>query len=257
MSTRYKASTRRKRDQESVKFYSVTVEEREQIGGYTLLHYRWDSPVEPGQFVMARAANFPLALDPFLARPLSFYDYDGEVASLLFEVRGRGTALLDKAGPFEVTAPLGKGFRVNNDVRAALLGGGIGVAPMKILSRRLEKLDIEHHVFLGFADAATAPIAQDFPGAHVVTMDGSAGTRGTVLDVASPLESYGTVYACGPNPMLAAIKSAAKGACQLSVEERMGCGNGSCNGCVVPVKGRGYVRSCIEGPVFEAEALAW
>ncbi|CAN5721948.1 dihydroorotate dehydrogenase electron transfer subunit [soil metagenome] len=240
-----------------MKFYSVTVEEREQIGGYTLLHYRWDSPVEPGQFVMARAGSFPLTLDPFLARPLSFYDYDGEMASLLFEVRGRGTALLDEAGPFEVTAPLGKGFRVENNGHAALLGGGIGVAPMKILSRRLDKLGIEHDVFLGFADAATTPIARDFPGAKVSTMDGSAGTRGTVLAAAPPLECYGSVYACGPNPMLAAIKRVANGSCQLSVEERMGCGNGSCNGCVVPIKGRGYVRSCIEGPVFEAEALAW
>lgn len=240
-----------------MKFYSVTVEERERIGGYTLLHYRWETPVEPGQFVMARAGNFPLTLDPFLARPLSFYDYDGALASLLFEVRGRGTALLDEVRQIEVTAPLGKGFHIGNDGRAALLGGGIGVAPMKILSRRLDKLGVSHDIFLGFANAATAPICQDFPGAHVATMDGSEGIHGTVLDAAPPLDSYDSVYACGPNPMLAAIKHAATGACQLSVEERMGCGNGSCNGCVVPVKGRGYVRSCVEGPVFEAEALAW
>jgi dihydroorotate dehydrogenase electron transfer subunit len=59
--------------------------------------------------------------------------------------------------------------------------------------------------------------------------------------------------------MLAAVKLAAGNdlRCQLSVEERMGCGNGSCNGCVVPVRGGGYVRSCIEGPVFDAEVVAW
>ncbi|MDP8939391.1 MAG: NAD-dependent dihydroorotate dehydrogenase B electron transfer subunit [Actinomycetota bacterium] len=240
-----------------MKFYSVAVEERERVGGYTLLHYRWEGSVEPGQFVMARAVSFPYALDPFLARPLSYYDHDDMTASLLFEVRGRGTALLDRAQQIEVTAPLGKGFRIENNGRAALLGGGIGVAPMKILSRRLETLGIEHNVFLGFADAATAPISQDFPGASVATMDGSAGIRGTVLDAAPHLERYGAVYACGPDPMLAAVKCAVDGGCQLSVEERMGCGNGSCNGCVVPIKGRGYIRSCVEGPVFEAEALAW
>jgi dihydroorotate dehydrogenase electron transfer subunit len=81
-----------------MKFYSVEVEEREELGSYTLLRYRWtDEPVEPGQFVMARAAGYPTTLDPFLARPFSFYDYDGKTASLLFEVRGRGTALLDLA----------------------------------------------------------------------------------------------------------------------------------------------------------------
>ena len=243
-----------------MKFYSVQVEEREELGSYTLLRYRWRGPVEPGQFVMARAAGYPITLDPFLARPFSFYDYDGTTASLLFEVRGRGTALLDHASTIEVTAPLGKGFRIEPDLgRAALLGGGIGVAPLKILGRRLDAMGVPHDVFLGFADVESAVVAREFPGTKVATMDGSTGTRGTVLDSTDTLEEYGAVYACGPNPMLAAVKLAAgeKGLCQLSVEERMGCGNGSCNGCVVPVHGGGYIRSCVEGPVFPAEVLAW
>jgi dihydroorotate dehydrogenase electron transfer subunit len=244
-----------------MKFYSVQVEERKELGSYTLLRYRWtDGPVEPGQFVMARAAGYPATLDPFLARPFSFYDYDGEMASLLFEVRGRGTALLDLASTIEVTAPLGKGFRIEPGLgRAALLGGGIGVVPLKILGRRLDARGVPHDVFLGFADAKPADVAREFPGAEVATMDGSAGTHGTVLDTTDSLQNYGAVYACGPNSMLAAVKLAAgeNSLCQLSVEERMGCGNGSCNGCVVPVRGGGYIRSCIEGPVFPAEVLAW
>ncbi len=243
-----------------MKFYRVPVEEREVVGGYTLLRYRWDGPVEPGQFVMARTANFLDTLDPLLARPLSFYDHDGEVASLLLEVRGRGTALLDRSAEIEVSAPLGRGFSTGGfDGRAALLGGGIGVAPMKALSRRLKKLGVDHDVFLGFADSRTSRISRDFPGAGVATVDGSEGVTGTVLDLVDDLESYAAVYACGPNPMLAAVKRAAgtDGLRQLSIEERMGCGNGSCNGCAVPVRDRGYVRSCIEGPVFEAEVLAW
>jgi len=244
-----------------VKFHSVKVEGLEEIGGYTLLHYRWDGPVEPGQFVMARVAGYPVTFDPFLARPFSFYDHDGETASLLFEVRGRGTAPLDDSPEkIEVTAPLGRGFRVNGaGGPVALLGGGIGVAPLKVLSRRLESMRIPHDVFLGFADARYSNVAREFPGARVATVDGSAGVCGTVLDAAPDLDHYSAVYACGPNPMLAAVKRAAddNAACQLSVEERMGCGNGSCNGCVVPVRDGGYVRSCIEGPVFDAEALAW
>jgi dihydroorotate dehydrogenase electron transfer subunit len=135
----------------------------------------------------------------------------------------------------------------------------VGVAPLKILGRRLDELGVRHAVFLGFADARTAEIAREFPGAAVATMDGSAGTHGTVLDAAPDLESFPVVYACGPNPMLAALKRAVgEGSiCQLSVEERMGCGNGSCYGCVVPVQSGGYVRSCVEGPVFHAEVLAW
>ena len=244
-----------------MKFHKVKVEERRELGSYTLIHYRWnEAKVEPGQFVMARAAGYPVTLDPFLARPFSFYDYDGEMASLLFEVRGRGTALLDIAPTIEVTVPLGKGFGIEaGPGRAALLGGGIGVAPLKVLSRRLEALCVPHDVFLGFADAETSVVAREFSKVEVATMDGSVGTRGTVLDATGLLTYYATIYACGPNPMLAAVKLAAgeNTLCQLSVEERMGCGNGSCNGCVVPVRGGGYVRSCIEGPVFDAGVLAW
>ena len=244
-----------------MKFHKIKVEERTQLGSYILLRYRWnDAPIDPGQFAMVRAAGYPITLDPFLARPFSFYDYDGEVASLLFEVRGRGTALLDLAPTIEVTAPLGKGFGIEPGLgRAALLGGGIGVAPLKILGRRLDAAGVPHDVFLGFADARSAVVAQEFQGAAVATMDGSEGTQGTVLDTINTLEDYGAVYSCGPNPMLAAVKLAAgeNSLCQLSVEERMGCGNGSCNGCVVPARGGGYIRSCVEGPVFPAEVLAW
>ncbi|HEX2729577.1 MAG TPA: hypothetical protein VHM16_07475 [Rubrobacteraceae bacterium] len=245
-----------------MRFYPVDLEARRESGGYTLLSYRWpEGSVQPGQFVMARVAGYPVTLDPFLARPFSFYDYDGEVASLLFEVRGRGTMLLDRAQDgIEVSAPLGRGFEIEvNGGPAALLGGGIGVAPLKILSRRLTDLDVSHDIFLGFADSRFAAVAEEFPGAKVATVDGSEGTCGTVLDVVPDFDRYRAVYACGPNPMLAAVKAAAGEdcACQLSVEERMGCGNGSCNGCVVPVRDGGYVRSCIEGPVFRAEVLAW
>jgi len=243
-----------------VKFYSVHVEDRERVGNYTLLHYCWPHSVEPGQFVMARSNLSPTILDPLLARPFSFYDHEGERASLLFEVRGRGTALLDRASHIEVTAALGRGFAINASAgRSALLGGGVGVAPLKLLSGRLDQLGLHHDIFLGFADERTAEIARQFPGVTVATMDGSVGAGGTVLDAVPDLQAYDAVYACGPNPMLAAVKRAAgEGSiCQLSVEERMGCGNGSCNGCVVPVEKGGYVRSCVEGPVFRAEALAW
>lgn len=244
-----------------MRFHTVEVADRRELGAYTLLSYRWPGEgVEPGRFVMARAAGYPVTLDPFLARPFSFYDFEDGVASLLFEVRGRGTALLDRATEtIEVTAPLGRGFEVDaSGGKAALLGGGIGVAPLKILGRELAARGVPHDVFLGFLDKRTAAVAEEFSGASVATMDGSAGTPGTVLDAAPDLGQYPTVYACGPNAMLAAVKDVAgpEGLRQLSVEERMGCGNGSCNGCVVPVDG-GYVRSCVEGPVFRAEVLAW
>lgn len=249
-----------------MRFHTVEVADTKRLGRYFVLRYPWAGRIEAGQFVMARHAGYPATLDPFLARPLSLYDHDGETASLLFEVRGRGTQLLSEAtDTFEVSYPLGRGFEVSGEIRrAALLGGGIGVAPFKFLSRRLRERDVEHDVFLGFADATFAGVSTDFTDPRLATMDGSAGGRGTVLDAveeAGGASRYDAVYACGPNAMLAAVNAKlatpANARCQVSVEERMGCGNGSCNGCVVPVKGRGYVRSCIEGPVFDAATLAW
>lgn len=244
-----------------MKFHTVEVERIERLGRYIVLRYPWNDSIEPGQFTMARAAGYPATFDPFLARPFSFYDFDGEIVSLLFEVRGRGTGLLAEAKEaIEVSRPLGKEFRMDGaNGRSLLLGGGVGVAPFKFLSRRLDEMGVEHDVVLGFADEGFAGVAEDFPGAKVATMDGSLGVHGTVLDAVRNLSEYSAIYACGPNAMLAAVKGAANGAtlCQLSVEERMGCGNGSCNGCVVPTKKKGYIRSCIEGPVFDAEALAW
>ncbi|BBL78934.1 dihydroorotate dehydrogenase B (NAD(+)), electron transfer subunit [Rubrobacter xylanophilus] len=241
-----------------MRFFPAAIERIGALGGYVLLSYRWPGdPPEPGQFVMARPAGWGLHMDPFLARPFSVYDYEDGMASLLFEVRGRGTALLARSSDgMEVSAPLGRGFSVRGKGPVALLGGGVGMAPLRLLSRRLREEGVEHAVFLGFADAVSAGAARGFPGAVVATMDGSAGVRGTVLDAAGDLRRYRAVYACGPNPMLAAVGRAAGPGAQLSVEERMGCGNGSCNGCVVPTR-RGYLRSCVEGPVFEAGVLAW
>src|SRR5918912_1559133 len=206
-----------------MRFFGVEVEDRERVGNYTLLRYRWRGAVQPGQFVMARGC--PVTFDPFLARPFSFYDHDGEIASLLFEVRGRGTALLDITSTMEVTAPLGRGFGIGPSLGpTALVGGGIGVAPLKILGRHLDAMGVPYDVFLGFADAGAAVVAREFPGAEVATMDGSVGARGAVLDTGVALRDYGAVYSCGPNPMLAAIKLATGNEvlCQLSVEERMG-----------------------------------
>ena len=189
---------------------------------------------------MARAAGYPVTLDPFLARPLSFYDYDGEVASLLLEVRGRGTALLDQASTIEVTAPLGKGFRFEPGLgRAALLGGGIGVAPLKVLSRRLDAMASPRR-FPRFATQGRRPS----PGSSQTeraTMDGSVAPtyrprcRSTLQTTA--------IYRAGPT-QLAAVKLAA--ACRLlpASGERMGAGR-LVHRCFVPVRGGGYVRSFV------------
>jgi dihydroorotate dehydrogenase electron transfer subunit len=124
-----------------------------------------------------------------------------------------------------------------------LVGGGVGIAPLVILSEALGGAE----TLLGFRDAAHAEGAALIPGARVATDDGSVGHHGFVTDL---LESDGDVelYACGPPPMLDAIAALGVPA-QLAMESGMACGFGACFGCVVPTTD-GYVRLCVDGPVI-------
>ena len=249
-----------------MKLHHVPVLHRERFGDHVLLRYRWTGRApEPGQFVMVRPAS--TALDPFLARPFFVHDHEDETTSLLFEVRGRGTALLAEGGEdLFASAPLGRGF-VMGGGRAALVGGGVWVAPLKLLSRRLSQKGIPHDAFIEVPrDAPRAYadwLATGYPGARFVQTDSTEDDPERLLGEIGELERYAAVYASGPRRTLAATKRAAEGRvpAQLALRERMACADGSCHGCAVPVLaadgGASYVRACVEGPIFAAETLAW
>lgn len=249
-----------------MKLHAVEVLDRERFGDHTLLRYRWTGdPPEPGQFVMARTGSSYLNLDPFLSRPFFVHDYDGEVMSLLFEVRGRGTAMLAGVDTeLLVSAPLGRGFVLHSGP-VALVGGGVWIAPLKLLSRRLRDSGTAHDVYLEVP--ASAPeayatwISGSYPAATLIFTEGSPSSAQAVLARVGDLARFRAVYASGPIEMLAAVTSASKGIilAQLALRERMACANGSCYSCAVPIWESGeltYARACIEGPVFPAEVLA-
>ena len=236
---------------------------REFFGDYVLLSYRWtgESP-EPGQFVVARATEPSTSLDPFLNRPFFVHDYENGVATLFFEVRGRGTKLLARAaGEIFVSAPLGRGFRLADTGPAALVGGGTGTSPLGLVSKHLARRDVSHDVYLMFPSHQKTGknwFRALFPQARLVHIDESVLDRGRPPVV---FDGYVAIYASGLWPLLATVRSAADVTpCQVVVQERMACTNGSCYGCAVPVweaGARTYARACIEGPVFPAEVLAW
>ena len=227
-----------------------------------LLHpapYRWpDDPIEPGQFAMARAAGYPVTLDPFLARPFSYYDYDGEFASLLFEVRGRGTALLDRAanrGQRSAWQGVPDRGRCRTGGAARWWDRG---RPAQDPGPQAGRAERAPRRVPGLRRRRRGGVAQEFPGARVATMDGICGGARHGPRRRPGLRGLRGGLRLRPEPHAGRGQAGGgrRSLCQLSVEERMGCGNGSCNGCAVPVNG-GYVRSCIEGPVFPAEVLAW
>ena len=225
-----------------------------------LLRYEWDgSEPEPGQFVGVRAGD---SLDPFLPRP--FFVHDGEEGgiSLLFKVRGRGTAAIaaGQSGEVLVSAPRGSGFDIDTGGSAALVGGGVWVAPLKLLSRRLRERGVDHDIYLeapaGAPEEYLGWLGTGYTGAEILPTDGSSGALVRALP---DLGGYETVYVSGDRATLSGVADMRPDA-QLAVRERMACMDGSCYGCVVPVRsGAGvyYRRVCTEGPVFSGRDLAW
>ena len=210
----------------------------------------------PGQFLELRLPGF------FLRRPLSICDWDESGVTLLYKVVGGGTDWLRRCGAgqqIDALTGLGNGF----DLAAcgpvtALVGGGIGIAPLYGLARRLLAAEKAPVAVLGYNTAAEMFWQEEFRamGMDVIaaTADGSCGVQGFVTDVLP--ETYDTLCACGPTPMLKALAKTATGRAFFSLEARMGCGFGACMGCTIETT-EGPKRVCREGPVFRKEELVW
>lgn len=216
---------------------ALNVLAREPVGPYTLLRLERCSvdPGAPGQFFMLEAPGrvLPRPMSLCLAPP-------GELAFLIDPI-GPGTRALCSLEPGDgvsVLGPLGNGFRLDVE-RPLLVGGGIGIAPLPYLSETLGR----PRAILGFRTAWHAEAAALVPNAEVVVEP----TYVTEL-----LGEGFDVLACGPEPMLDAVRRRAPRA-QLAWEAPMACGYGACYGCAVEIGGA-LKRLCVEGPVLEAAA---
>lgn len=215
----------------------------------------------PGQFISVYCRDGAR----ILPRPISICEIDRENGRLriVYRVAGAGTAEFSacKAGDFlEIMGPLGNGFPLGGK-RAFLIGGGIGIPPMLELGKQLEG-DVQF--VLGYRDSQTflKDEMERYGRVYVATEDGSAGTAGNVLDaIRENGLTADVIYACGPTPMLRAVKAYAQETgitCYISLEERMACGIGACLACVCQSKDvdeHSHVhnkRICKDGPVFLA-----
>jgi dihydroorotate dehydrogenase electron transfer subunit len=240
---------------------------RERLGAYVVLSCDDpDGPApDPGQFYMLAAAERWGGGDderPFLPRAFSVLRrHDDGTLDFMLEDVGPGTRRLSelrRGDGLWLLGPLGNGFaRPRDGRRPILVGGGVGAAPLAIWR---DELGASALVLLGFRDAAHADGAQLIPGARVATDDGSAGHKGLVTDLLRAelgCDPRATVYACGPPPMLEAVRALCAELdvpAQLAMESGMACGFGACFGCVVPTRS-GYLRLCVDGPVVDASEL--
>jgi dihydroorotate dehydrogenase electron transfer subunit len=252
-------------------------------GGYFLLQVQ--SPqqaglVQPGHFFMLGMQHSDFSADPLLNRPISVLDVtpdpDNNPAIIHFLIKevGRGTRLLSRVRAGDnllCHGPLGTTFpEPPPGTSVALVGGGVGIAPLYFCARRWGGTT-EMAVFYGGRTADDLPLKEhlsttDLRRQVLVTENGSLGERGLVTE---PLPEYlasnsvARVYCCGPNPMMQAVAQITESTqvhLWVSMENRMGCGLGACLGCVMPIREGGrtsMVRICKEGPVFKGEQIDW
>ena len=219
----------------------------------------------PGQFI-SMYTNDGTKLLP---RPISICEIDKEEGALrvVYRVTGEntGTKQFSECKPGDtipVIGPLGNGFPLEKaeGKKAFLMGGGIGVPPILELAKQLNAA--EKQIVMGYRDANTF-LKEQFEAngtVYVSTEDGSVGTKGNVMDaIRENGLTADIIYACGPTPMLRAIKNFAEEngiECYISLEEKMACGIGACLACVCKSKEKDHhtnvhnKRICKDGPVF-------
>ncbi len=230
------------------------LENKEIAPGIFKLIVRSEEYVKPGQFYMLRSWGVN---DPFLARPISVHNYEGDKLTFLYAKVGKGTDILStlKSGDIiNILGPLGEGFKNYKDKKIALVAGGIGIAPLLYLAKKLEgKVDL----YAGFKNRTYCLESfEDFvDNIYFSTEDGSEGHKGFITDILE-VESYDLIISCGPTPMMKLLKELCDNKTKLvvSLENSMACGIGACMGCTVETK-NGMKRVCKEGPVLQAEEV--
>lgn len=229
------------------------------------IHWKDAGSAKPGQFVNILCEGG----DAFLRRPISVCDAEGDILRIVYEVKGKGTALLSRyenGRTVDMLAPLGHGFTIKKCKNPVLIGGGIGTYPLLKTAKELEN----PHVFLGFRSKDRITLAEDFEKIstlEIVTDDGSFGKKAFAAQAAEEFiktEGSEMIYACGPKPMLAAVAALAEKygiCCEVSTEERMGCGIGACLVCACKIHGEnGEIHNahvCKDGPVFNSKDIVF
>jgi dihydroorotate dehydrogenase electron transfer subunit len=242
---------------------------RESMGGlYHVLTF--DDPegslAEAGQFVMVRGAEWGDA--PLLPRPMSYLTA-GTTPSVLIKVIGEGTLRMGRAEPGEpytLLGPLGRPWRAPTPGRRpVLVAGGVGLAPLLFLARKLVENGGQKPIAVyGGRSARDLPLDDELAALaelHVTTEDGSRGVKGRVTDVLGELLGAGKeVFTCGPDRMMAKVAELCAQRdvpCEASLETPMACGYGVCLGCPVPTTDSGYLYACMQGPCVDARRVDW
>lgn len=238
---------------------------------FTIKSEKMVSQSKPGQFLEIRVTD---TIEPFLRRPISIHSINKENNTLefIFQVKGKGTEILatkEIGELIDIIGPLGQsGFSFEDYNNIAIIGGGIGTFPLYELAKQAKQAGKTTNIYLGFRNKDFVVLEDEFKAVAnkivVSTDDGSYGANGFAIDfMKEDIKQNGVdcIFACGPLPMLKAVQAYANEnniPCQISLEEKMGCGIGACIGCAVKYKTETedtFKRVCKEGPVFDANTV--
>ncbi|MGC8976928.1 MAG: dihydroorotate dehydrogenase electron transfer subunit [Candidatus Ratteibacteria bacterium] len=225
------------------------------------LENKFNEEFNPGNFVHIKIEN------NFLRRPFSVLDYNKKSIKIVYKVVGEGTEKLSKKNKNEnldILGPLGNSFPIFENKKVALVGGGVGIAPLIFLSKKLKRYKNEICFFYGERTKKLFLFEILPTGIYYIfsTDDGSFGKNGNIFDVFKDFnEDFDVIYSSGPEELLKKISFfSEKRPVYISLENYMACGMGLCYGCVVKVKNKNgweYKRVCKDGPIFNAEEIIW
>ena len=239
-------------------------------------HFKVQAPeiveiAKPGHFIEIRISK---NTDPFLRRPISIHNIDKEkgILEFIFQVKGEGTKILSEKSigeEIDIIGPLGSGiFKYDKYKNIAVIGGGIGEFPLYELCKEAKNNSKNVNTYLGFRSKDFVMLEKEFENVSnkltITTDDGTYANSGFAINYLEKDIDEGKIdciYACGPLPMLKAVRELAIKKdipCQISLEERMGCGLGVCLGCAVKTarsskENPEYWHVCKGGPVFNAK----
>ena len=221
--------------------------------------------VKPGQFLNIKVSELGV---PFLRRPFSVYHREGPSVTILFGVIGTGTSLLSHVKPgdrLDILGPLGVPFTTDDEYDTAILvGGGLGVAPLPLLTEFVRSRGKAIQTFLG-ARTSGQIVGEHLVNLHIATDDGTSGYRGTIVEclrqylmAAEPARRK--IFACGPTAMIKSLMGVTGEfavAAEVSLESVMACGIGICQGCPVERTGgpKKYALICKDGTVFDITSI--
>jgi dihydroorotate dehydrogenase electron transfer subunit len=241
------------------KSYEI-ISNKEVCASYFELKVKADDVVKhcyPGQFFMIEVPGV------FLRRPISVHDVKKDTLSFLYKVVGKGTTMLSKisTGAIRLLGPLGKGYDLETckDFNHVIVAGGTGIASVHFLAAKLNKKGTLYYGARSQRDLLCLDKFENLGWKiKVSTEDGLKGSKGYITDVLQKnLKSEDVIFVCGPTPMLKKVLGIAKNKNVkgfVSLEEKMACGLGNCQGCAVKINGE-YKMVCKDGPVFKIEQV--